>query len=518
MIPTFVSIKRLMIVLVGAIFAVELLVMLVLSIMPPISPPLELFVDAFLLIVLLSPILYWFVLRPLRQYVCEIKEAAREQLDFLSFHDTLTGLPNRQLAMERLELAMAYTDRSGNKIAILFLDLDNFKTINDGFGHAVGNGLIKEVASRLSQCTRNTDTVCRQGGDEFLIVLPNVSDVDVVTSLVVNILESVEKTIYVAEHALSTSPSIGISIYPDDSKNIDALYNLADTAMHHAKSAGRNTYRFFTDRMNSDAHEHQRTRVGLRRALENNELVLHYQPQIDLLSGSVIGAEALIRWNHPDLGLLPPGRFIEVAEESGLIVPIGKWVLKEACRQAMAWQQAGLPALVVAVNVSAMQLKRGDLEKCVLHALEESGLDAKFLELELTESILIQDTDKVLQTVQRFKAQDIQLSIDDFGTGYSSLSYLKRFNVDKLKIDRSFVCDLAVSPNDAILVRTIIQMARSLNLKVIAEGVEDEYQLSFLRLQYCDEGQGYLFAKPMPADDFAKFLADSLLKRGDNQV
>jgi diguanylate cyclase (GGDEF)-like protein len=437
------------------------------------------------------------------------RKAAEEQIEFLAYHDALTGLPNRRLAMDRLELALAYAERSQTKAAVLFLDLDNFKTINDCFGHAIGDELLKVVATRLRECTRDTDTISRQGGDEFLILLANVCDADTVTGIAVKVLEIVDKTIHIEGHELSTSLSIGISVYPDDSKDINTLLNLADTAMYHAKEAGRNAYRFFTEQMNIDAHEHQHIRVGLRRALDKCEFVLHYQPQIDLASGAIVGVEALIRWNHPEHGLLLPGRFIPIAEESGLIVPMGDWVLKEACQQAVSWQQAGLPELVVAVNVSAMQFKRGDLEKSVLQALKESGLSPKLLELELTESILIQDTEKVLEAVQRLKSYDIQLSIDDFGTGYSSLSYLKRFNVDKLKIDRSFVCDMAANPNDAVLVRAIIQMARSLNLKTIAEGVEDEHQLSFLRLQYCDEGQGYHFAPPMPADEFAQYLFSS---------
>lgn len=435
------------------------------------------------------------------------RKAAEAQIEFLAYHDALTELPNRRLALDHMELALAYADRAETKAAVLFLDLDNFKTINDSFGHNVGDALLKAVAKRLRECTRETDTLSRQGGDEFLIVLANVNDTDAISSVTEKILEKLEETFHIEGNELSTSLSIGISVYPDDSRDIDTLLNLADTAMYHAKEAGRNTYRFYTEQMNIDAVEHQRVRVGLRRALERNEFVLYYQPQINLSTGAVIGAEALIRWNHPEQGFMPPGRFIPTAEESGLIVPMGDWVLREACRQAAEWRKAGLPELVVAVNISAMQFKRGDLEQSVLEALVDSGLPPTCLELELTESILIHDTEKVLETVQRLKSQGVQLSIDDFGTGYSSLSYLKRFNVDKLKIDRSFVCDMVNNPNDAVIVRAIIQMARSLNLKTIAEGVEDEVLLSFLRLQYCDEAQGYYFAKPMPADEFARYLA-----------
>lgn len=437
------------------------------------------------------------------------RKAAEEQIEFLAYHDALTGLPNRRLALVHLERALAYADRAGTKAAILFLDLDNFKTINDSFGHVIGDALLNVVAKRLRGCTRDTDTVCRQGGDEFLVILSNISDTDAITLAALKILDSVEQLIEIDGNELSTSLSIGISVYPDDSKDIATLLNLADTAMYAAKEAGRNAYRFYTEQMDADAHDYQYIRVGLRRALDQGEFVLHYQPQIDLSTGAVVGAEALIRWNHPERGFLPPNQFIPVAEESGLIVPMGEWLLREACRQAVEWQKAGLPELVVAINISSVQFKRGDLEASVLQALKESGLAPHFLELELTESILIQDTEKVLNTVQRLKAHGLQLSIDDFGTGYSSLSYLKRFDVDALKIDRSFVCDMASDPNDAILVRSIIQMARSLNLKTIAEGIEDQHQLAFLRLQYCDVGQGYHFSRPLPANEFAQYLSNS---------
>ncbi len=434
------------------------------------------------------------------------RKAAEERIEFLAYHDVLTGLPNRRLAMDRLQRALAYADHSGTKMAVLFLDLDNFKTVNDCFGHATGDALLNVVVQRLLECVQDTDIISRQGGDEFLIILTSLADANAATSIVAKILESIEKTIVIDGNELATSLSIGISVYPDDSRDVDALLNLADTAMNHAKESGRNTYRFYTERLNTDAHDHQHIRVELRRALEHGEFVLHYQPQIDLASNTVSGAEALIRWNHPEHGLLPPGRFMRVAEESGLIVPMGDWVLREACRQAVRWQEAGLPAMIVAVNVSAMQFQRGDLEQSVLTALNQSGLAPEFLELELTESIMIQDPETVLKMVQRFKALGLQLSIDDFGTGYSSLSYLKRFNVDKLKIDQSFVRDMASDPNDAAIVRAIIQMASNLNLKTIAEGIEDEHQLSFLRLQCCDEGQGYHFGRPMPADQFADFV------------
>lgn len=435
------------------------------------------------------------------------RKAAQEQVEFLAYHDVLTGLPNRLLAQDHFELAVSYADRDNVKVALVFLDLDNFKIINDSLGHGIGDALLKVVATRLKTCLRDTDTISRQGGDEFLIVLSAVPDVDAVGHAVEKILTQMMDTFSIEGNDLSTSLSIGIAIYPDDGKDYDTLLKKADTAMYQSKEAGRNTYRFYTAKMNVDANELLQIRNSLRKGLKRDEFVLHYQPQIDLSSNTVIGAEALIRWNHPEFGLIPPGRFIPIAEQSGQIVQIGKWVLSEACQQAVAWQQAGLPALVMAVNLSAVQFKRGDLEKTIIQTLSQSGLDPSLLELELTESILIQDTEKVLGAVNRLKALGVKLSIDDFGTGYSSLSYLKRFAVDKLKIDQSFIRDMADDPNDAVIVRTIIQMAKSLNLKTIAEGVETERQLALLMLQHCDEVQGYYFARPMPADEFSSYLS-----------
>jgi diguanylate cyclase (GGDEF)-like protein/PAS domain S-box-containing protein len=435
------------------------------------------------------------------------RKAAQQQIEFLAYHDALTGLPNRLLAKDHLEQAILVAEREKTRVALLFIDLDKFKTINDSLGHVIGDELLKGVALRLRECLRDTDTLSRQGGDEFLIVLNEVRDTESITTVVEKILARVAEPFEIEHHELSISLSIGIAVYPDDGRDFDTLLKQSDTAMYQAKEAGRNTYRFHTAQMNVDAIEHLRMRNGLRRALEHGEFVLHYQPQISLASGAVIGAEALIRWNHPELGMVPPGRFIPIAEDSGLIVPIGEWVLREACRQAVAWRNAGLPELLIAVNLSAVQFKRGDVEKSVTQALGESGLNPALLELELTESILIKDTEKVLAAVQQLKSLGVKLSIDDFGTGYSSLSYLKRFNVDKLKIDQSFVRDMADDPNDAAIVHAIIQMAKSLNLTTIAEGVEDERQLALLRSQLCDEVQGYHFARPMPADEFANFLS-----------
>ena len=435
------------------------------------------------------------------------RKAAQEQVEFLAYHDSLTGLPNRLLAKDHFELAVSFADRENTKVALIFLDLDNFKTINDSLGHAIGDALLKVVATRLKASLRDTDTLSRQGGDEFLIVLSGIVDLGAISHAAEKILALLGAAFSVEGNELSTSLSMGIAVHPDDGTDYDTLLKKADTAMYQAKEAGRNTYRFYAEEMNLNAVEHLQIRNNLRKGLEREEFILHYQPQIDLSSNAVIGAEALIRWKHPEFGLIPPGRFISLAEESGLIVQIGDWVLREACRQAVAWREAGLPELVMAVNLSAVQFKRGDLEKSVIQALTQSGLAPALLELEMTESILIHDTEKVLGMVQRLQALGVKLSIDDFGTGYSSLSYLKSFAVDKLKIDQSFVRDMADDPNDAVIVRTIIQMAKSLNLKTIAEGVETERQVAFLKLQRCDEAQGYHFARPMPAAEFVLYLS-----------
>lgn len=427
------------------------------------------------------------------------------QIKHMSTHDALTGLPNRVMAKDLFELAASFAAKSDFKVAVIFLDLDNFKTINDSLGHTAGDTLLRAAAQLLRDCVRDTDTLSRQGGDEFLIMMSELDDIKTVSVIVEKILGCLAVPFDISGVELSISVSMGIAMYPEDGKDFDTLLKKADTAMYQAKESGRNTYRFFTEKMNVDVTEHMRIRHGLRQALEHDEFVLHYQPQINLVSGNIVGAEALIRWNHPELGMIPPGRFIPIAEDCGLIVQMGDWVLLEACRQAATWRDAGLAEILMAVNISSVQFKNHNLEHSVIQALVDSGLDARYLELELTESILIQDGENVLKSIQRLKSLGVQLSIDDFGTGYSSLSYLKRFAVDKLKIDQSFVRDMASDPNDAAIVQAIIQMARSLKLKTIAEGVEDEHQLAILVQQECDEVQGYYYARPMPADEFFSF-------------
>jgi diguanylate cyclase (GGDEF)-like protein/PAS domain S-box-containing protein len=434
------------------------------------------------------------------------RKAAQRRIEFLAHHDPLTGLPNRLLLRDRVEQARTLAGRLHSRVALLFLDLDHFKTINDSLGHPVGDDLLKAVVERLKHCVRESDTISRQGGDEFIILLNDVRDSEAVARVADKIQQRMAEPFVLGNHSLSSTFSIGIALYPDDGEDFDSLLQKADTAMYHAKESGRNNHRFFTAQMNLQVVEHMTLQTQLRLAIENQEFVLHYQPQMDLSDGRIYGVEALIRWNSPENGLIEPGKFIEVAEDSGLIVPIGAWVLNEACRQARAWQDAGLPPFVVAVNLSAVQFKRLDLVATVINALVISDLDAQWLELELTESILIQDAEATLDAVRRLKALGVRLSVDDFGTGYSSLTYLKRFAVDKLKIDQSFIRDLATDPDDAAIVRAIIQMARSLKLKTIAEGVESEELIGLLQAFQCDEIQGYWFARPMPADQLAAFV------------
>jgi diguanylate cyclase (GGDEF)-like protein len=425
---------------------------------------------------------------------------SEEQIQFLAFHDTLTKLPNRTLAKDHMDLAAAYADRLGAKAAVLFIDLDKFKSINDSLGHLAGDELLKGVANRLRECVRETETICRQGGDEFLIILNTVPDTEAISKVAEKILEKMATPFHIEGHQVFSGMSIGVAVYPDDGHDFEVLVKAADTAMYHAKEAGRNTYRFYTEQMNVETTSHLKTRNDLRQALEQGEFVLHYQPQVDIGNDETVGAEALIRWNHPEHGLVSAKDIIPVAEESGLIIPIGQWVLKEACKQAAAWHEAGSTNLVVTVNLSLAQFKRGDLEKSVMLALSESGLDPKYLELELTESVLIEDHDHALTVLQRLKALGVRLAIDDFGTGYSNLAYLKKFAVDKLKIDQSLIRDMASSKEDEAVVRAIIQMAHSIDVKAIAEGVEQEQSLKILHDLRCDEAQGAYFGMPMPTE------------------
>ncbi|MBS1155462.1 MAG: hypothetical protein H6R07_1386 [Proteobacteria bacterium] len=431
-------------------------------------------------------------------------QEAEKKLAFLAYHDPLTGIPNRLLLRDRFDQALALANRERFGAALFYLDLDNFKLINDSLGDSYGDRLLVQVAERLKTCIRDTDTISRQNGDEFIILLNNVRNPGIIEAIAENITDSFSEPFHLDEHSVNTSISIGISLFPNDGKQLDGLLKNANVALYHAKEAGRNTYRFFSEKMNIDALQHMQLQGQLRNALKKQELLLHYQPQIDIASGRIIGAEALLRWQHPEQGLIAPAKFIPLAERSGLIIPIGEWVLNEACRQAQAWSRIHhLPPMIIAVNLSALQFKRGNLLETVTRALVRSGLPASQLELELTESILLQDMEMVMKTLGGLKAIGVKLSIDDFGTGYSSLSYLQRLDVDKLKIDQSFVRDLMEDADDASIVKAIIQLGQTLQLTTIAEGVETVAQLDILKNNRCDQYQGYLFSRPLPAEEFA---------------
>jgi diguanylate cyclase (GGDEF)-like protein/PAS domain S-box-containing protein len=437
--------------------------------------------------------------------ITERKQAA-EQIQYLAYYDAVTGLPNRTLLEDRLSKALASARRRKEKIAVIFLDLDQFKIINDSLGHTAGDLLLKEVASRLKTWLREQDTVARLGGDEFVLVLNAVKEIGDAAVAAKRILDTMAAPFSLQGRSLSISCSLGISIFPDHGDDPAAMIQNADTAMYCAKDNGRNTFQFFTSEMNAQVLERLNLETSLRFALERNELFLMYQPQMDISTGAITGAEALLRWQHPELGLVPPDKFIRIAENSGLIVPIGEWVMRTACLQARQWQDQGLPAIPVAVNVSAVQFRQEGFLNLVKKVLHDTGLPPQYLELELTESLIMSNADVILSALRELKDIGVKLSIDDFGTGYSSLSYLRHFPVYKLKVDRSFVRDVTANADGAAITSTIISMAKSLNLKVIAEGVESEEQVSFLSRHRCDEIQGYYFSKPLREEDFAARL------------
>jgi diguanylate cyclase (GGDEF)-like protein/PAS domain S-box-containing protein len=434
------------------------------------------------------------------------RKVAEERVEFLAYYDALTGLPNRTLLQDRLAQALAGARRQKTKVALLFLDLDRFKIINDSLGHAAGDFLLQGVAERLKKWARDQDTVARVSGDEFLIVLTAVKDLPDAAVAAERLLDAITPEFVVQGHSFNISCSLGISIFPEHGTDVETLIKNADAAMYCAKDNGRNNFRFFTEDMNTQVVERLTLENSLRLALEKKELFLMYQPQMDLATGKITGLEALLRWQHPELGLVPPDKFIRIAENSGLIMPIGEWVLRTACSQARKWQDEGLPAVPVAVNVSAVQFRQEGFCGLVRRVLHEAGLAPQYLELELTESLLLSNADVMFSVFRELKAMGLRLAIDDFGTGYSSLNYLKQWPVSKLKIDRSFVRDVAVNADDAAITTAIISMAKSLGLKVIAEGVENEAQMSFLRTHQCNEIQGYYFSKPLSPDEVADKL------------
>ncbi len=435
------------------------------------------------------------------------RKSAEERIQFLAHHDVLTGLPNRSLLRDRAEMALHHAKRQGHRVAILFIDLDRFKTINDSLGHEIGDVLLKQASERILATVRAGDTVCRLGGDEFVVLLPDVDEAEDAERVADKLIAAVNRPYLIDSHELLITCSAGIAIYPEHGGDIDTLQRNADAAMYAAKNSGRNTSLFYSPEMNAEALEYLTMENGLRRAVERDELFLEYQPQVDLADGRIVGMEALIRWRHPERGVLMPGVFIGIAEESGLIGPIGTWVLRRACEQMRDLARLGVSDLAVAVNVSAIQFGKPDFVQQVRSAIEDAGVSPAMLELEVTEGVIMRGSHPEIETLRQLDELGLQLSIDDFGTGYSSLSYLKRFEVDKLKIDQSFIRDLAVDPEDAAIVRSIIQMAHSLGLRTIAEGVEHEPLLHYLRIYHCDEAQGFHFGYPMPADEFAEYLA-----------
>lgn len=431
-------------------------------------------------------------------------QAMTEKMAHLAQHDALTNLPNRALLNDRINQAIALAERSGSSLALLFLDLDNFKHINDSLGHGVGDQLLQAVALRLSDCVRSADTVSRLGGDEFVVLLSESQSSEDAALTAEKILAALAATHTIGEQQLHVTSSIGISTYPNDAKDAESLIKNADTAMYQAKEEGRNNYQFFRHDMNIQAVERQLIEAHLRTALQNNEFILHYQPKIDLQSGKINSAEALIRWQHPAWGMVLPARFIPVAEACGLILPLGRWVMLQACNQAKRWENCGYSLDSVAVNISSMEFRRKDFVDSVAHALTASDLAPEKLQLEITESVLMRDAQASAKILHQLKNLGVQLAVDDFGTGYSSLSYLNQFPIDVLKIDRSFVQDIHNS--NGIIVSAVIAMGNSLKQRVIAEGIEEATQLEFLRHHHCDEGQGFLFSHPVSAESFGDLL------------
>ena len=434
------------------------------------------------------------------------RHLADQRVVHMAHHDALTGLPNRTLFADRVAQAIARAHRRDGKIAVLFLDLDRFKNVNDSLGHAIGDLLLTAVAERLTNCLREEDTAARLGGDEFIISLPDVADAGEAARVAGRILAELAKPFTIADHQLHADGSIGIALYPADGDTAETLMRNADTAMYHAKESGRANYQFFSAQMTERVSRRLSTETDLRRALEHGEFALHYQPLIDLVTSRVSGAEALLRWPQNEHRLMSPAEFIPIAEDTGLIIPLGEWVLLEACSQAQAWQ-ARHPGLRIAVNLSARQFRQKDLIGMIERVLGETGLAPTLLELELTESMLMHHAEETVGILTRLDEMGVRLAIDDFGTGYSSLSYLKRFPIHSLKVDRSFVRDISTDPDDAAIVTAIVAMARSLNLDVTAEGVETEEQATFLRSLACHQAQGYYFGRPMSAQEFAARLA-----------
>ncbi|NEX64007.1 putative bifunctional diguanylate cyclase/phosphodiesterase [Noviherbaspirillum galbum] len=433
-------------------------------------------------------------------------QETEKRIRYMALHDSLTGLPNRVLLHDRVNHAIMHADRERHAIALLFIDLDNFKHVNDSLGHLAGDELLCEFASRIRRCIRKSDTLARLGGDEFVICLPKLRSTTQVGQLAQKILDTLEEPFIVRGQSLHAGASMGIGMYPGDGETVDALMQAADTAMYHAKAKGKGNYQFFTASLNTAVQQRLAIESQLRNALPHGELLLHYQPQVDLRSGRIMSAEALLRWLQPARGMIQPLDFIPVAEESGLILKIGEWVLREACRQLRVWRDDGHAGMSIAVNLSARQAMQPGFSDVVAAILEEHGLPPEALDLEITESVLMEPSEENIATLRCLSAMGVRLSVDDFGTGYSSLSYLKRFPISALKIDRSFVAGIATDASDMAITDTIIAMARHLHLQVIAEGVETAEQVEFLSTHACALAQGYFFGRPMDADCLTALL------------
>lgn len=433
-------------------------------------------------------------------------QQSKQALSHLAHHDVLTGLPNRIVLLDRLNQAIELARRQSGQLAVMFMDLDQFKHINDSLGHAVGDQLLQSVAQRLVTCVRQSDTVSRQGGDEFMLLLPHIERAEDAAIFAQKILAALAPPHRIGGHNLHMSVSIGISIYPHHGQDAESLIKGADTAMYYAKESGRNNFKFFEETMHVRAVERQTIEASLRYALERQEFMLHYQPKVNLRSGTIVGVEALIRWQHPKLGLLQPAQFLPIAEDCGLILPIGRWVLREACLQAQSWLAARLPPITVAVNTSALEFRAKDFIENIRTTLKDTGLEPCYLELELTESILMQDAESAVAVLGELTDLGVTLAIDDFGTGYSSLSYLRQFPITTLKIDQSFVNQMTTNSDDATIVSAVIGLGQSLKQRVIAEGVETPEQCALLLAQQCDEGQGYYFGRPVAPEALAALM------------
>ncbi len=433
-----------------------------------------------------------------------------EKIRYQAFYDSLTGLPNRLLLKERINVEIARAKRTKEKLGVMYLDLDRFKLINDTLGHDVGDKLLKEIANRMKSCVREQDTVARLGGDEFVILLPSIGREEFVGKIAKKILDSIRQPVIIDTNELYLTISIGVTIFPDDGQNDETLLTNADVAMYRAKEKGKNNFQLYTPALNAKALERLALENSMRRALEYNEFVVYYQPKVNTKTEQVIGMEALVRWQHPKWGLVPPVKFIPLAEETGLIVPIGEWVLRTACAHTKALHNAGLPPLSIAVNLSARQFELQDLTKMVSKVLSDTGLEPEYLELEITESVAMHNVEYSVKVINELRAMGVKFSIDDFGTGYSSLSKLNSFAVNKLKIDKSFVGKIDGQKDNSIIASTVLALGKSLQLSIVAEGVENEAQVNFLKENNCDEMQGYFYGRPMPMDNFLEFYNERL--------